>query len=162
MRNGSRTATGGRGSHRGLLWSLITVVAVLAAAVAGCSGDEAVTVPDLVGVEVADAEEALSAAELELGDVDYELVAASSKRLDTVLSQAPSPGTEVDVGAAVALVVAKGPGETAEESGSCASWRVERGDWVGWRIRIGDGPGDETRAGVETGAGDRFTLEDGD
>ena len=86
------------------------VVAVLAAAVAGCSGDEAVTVPDLVGVEVADAEEALSAAELELGDVDYELVAASSKRLDTVLSQAPSPGTEVDVGAAVALVVAKGPG----------------------------------------------------
>ena len=115
MEGGSGPATGGQGPRRGLLWGLIIAVVVLTAGVAACSGEEAVTVPDLVGMELADAEEALSDIDLELGDVERLTVDASSERVGTVLSQQPSPGAEVDSGTQVALVVAEDPEEETSE-----------------------------------------------
>ena len=59
---------------------------VLATALAGCSGQETVTVPDLVGMEEAAASDALTDANLELGDVERLAVAAGAPESGTVLS----------------------------------------------------------------------------
>jgi serine/threonine-protein kinase len=101
-----------------LLWGLTVAVVVLATTLASCSGEESVTVPDVVGMEEAEAKEALTGAELELGEVTYEAVAASSEEANTVLSQDPSAGTEVDAGTKVALVVAQEPEETPAKEGT--------------------------------------------
>jgi serine/threonine-protein kinase len=107
-----------RASRRGLIWGLIIAVVVLATTLAACSDEERVTVPDVVGMEEAEAKEALTGAELELGEITYEQVAATSQELNIVLSQEPSAGTEVDAGTKVALVVAQGPEDTPGGEGT--------------------------------------------
>ena len=103
------------GSQRGLLWGLLIAVVVLAVGLAGCSGEEAVTVPDLVGMEEIEARDALSDADLELGDVERLAVEADAPEIGTVLSQAPSAGIEVDSGSEVSLIVAGDPDEATDE-----------------------------------------------
>ena len=105
-------------SRRALLWGVIIAVVVLATTMAACSDEERVTVPDVVGMEEAEAKEALTSAELELGEVTYEQVAATSEDMNKVLSQDPAAGTEVDAGTKVALVVAQGPEETPAGEGT--------------------------------------------
>jgi hypothetical protein len=83
--------------------------------VAACSSEERITVPDVVGLTHAEAEDALTTVGLELGDVERVSVDAETAEADTVLSQAPSAGSEVDAGAQVTLVVAEVPEETDEE-----------------------------------------------
>jgi hypothetical protein len=92
----------------------MVALAIAAAALAGCS-EERVTVPDLVGLSQEEAEDALTDAALKLGEVEHELVAGSSERLGTVLSQLPSAGTEVDAESQVALVVVEAAEETSDE-----------------------------------------------
>ena len=102
------------GSQRGLLWGLLIAVVVLAVGLAGCSGEEAVTVPNVVGMEEIEARDALSDADLELGGVERLAVEADAPEIGTVLSQAPSAGSEIDSGSEVSLVVAEGPEETTD------------------------------------------------
>jgi hypothetical protein len=81
------------------------------------SEEERVTVPDVVGLAQAEAEDAIAASGLALGDVEDVSVDTETTEADTVLSQAPSAGTEVDTGSEVALVVADVPESTIEEEG---------------------------------------------
>ncbi len=118
MRAGSGPTTPRKGTRRGLLWALLIAVVVLAASAAACSGEEAVTVPDLVGLEETEARDALSDADLAIGDVERLAVENDATEIGTVLSQAPSPGSEVDSGSQVSLVVASEPEEASEEDGN--------------------------------------------
>ena len=107
-------------SHRGLLWGLLIAVLMLAVSVAACSSEEAVTVPDLIGMEEIEARDALSDADLELGDVERLAVEADAPEIGTVLSQVPSAGSEIDSGSEVALVVAGDPKEEATDEDEAA------------------------------------------
>jgi hypothetical protein len=108
-------------SRRGLVWGPIVVVVVLAVVGVAAvlflwpSEDERITVPDVVGLSTGSAERVLEAAGLALGDVEYVSVDAESADADTVLSQAPSAGSEADAGSEVAVVVGEAPEETSEE-----------------------------------------------
>ncbi len=118
MEGERRSAAGGRGSNRGLLWGVIIAVVVLAAGgiaavVVLWPAEERVTVPDLVDMNTDAAQRVLEAAGLELGDVERVTVDAETAEADTVISQAPSAGTEVDAGSQVALIVAEVPDEEA-------------------------------------------------
>ena len=147
MEGGSGPPTGGQGSSRGLLWGLIVAVIVLAAVVAGCSGEEQVTVPDLVGLEEAEARGVVNGLGLELGEVERETVDASSTRVGTVLSQQPSPGREVDSGTLVELVVAEAPDEETEDDG--AETAPSGGSNGGSGMGAGSGSGREPEAEPE-------------
>ena len=114
MEGGPVPQAGGRGSRRGRPWVVLIAVLSLATVVAGCSCEEAVTVPNLVGLEEIEARHALSDAGLELGDVERLTVEADAPEVGTVLSQVPSAGSEVDSGSEVSLVVAEGPEETTD------------------------------------------------
>ncbi len=69
-------------------------------------GIEQVTVPDLVGLTLAEAESAIADADLQVGAVD---IADDAAPVDTVLSQDPAADSEIDQGAAVNLIVSSGP-----------------------------------------------------
>ena len=121
MGAGSRPPAAERSRRRGLAWGLVVALIVLAAALAGCGEDERVSVPDLVGMEEAEAKDAVADAGLALGEIEYVPADAGSVEDGQVAAQAPLAGTEVDAGTEVALVVAGVPEETnnaddAEES----------------------------------------------
>jgi hypothetical protein len=104
-------------SRRGWPWSLIVVViAAAATALAGCGKEERATVPDLVGVQAAEARDAVTNAGLVLGEIEYVRVDAASLVANSVAAQAPSAGGQVTAGSEVALVVA-GDGEKARQGG---------------------------------------------
>jgi hypothetical protein len=90
------------------------VVTLVVVAIAGVlavvwlrSDEERIIVPDVVGLSIERAEQALDAPGLALGDVEYVSVDADSAEADTVVSQLPRAGTEVEAGAEVALVAAR-------------------------------------------------------
>jgi len=122
-------ATGRQGPSRGLLWGLIVAIVVLAAAgiaavVVLWPAEERATVPDLVDMNTDAAQRVLEAAGLELGDVERVTVAAETAEADTVISQAPSAGPEVDDGSQVAVIatdVAEEAGEDEAETPPAAS-----------------------------------------
>jgi len=64
-----------------------------------------VVVPDVTGLSLADATEALAAVELTVGQVEERFAEEDS---GTVIAQAPEQGREVDPGSSVDLVVSKG------------------------------------------------------
>ena len=144
MEAGSRPTTGGRGSQRGLLWGLLLAVLVLAAVVAGCSGEEAVTVPNVVGMEEIEARDALSDADLELGDVERLAVEADAPEIGTVLSQAPSAGIEVDSGSEVSLIVAGDPDEATDEDEAPPA-ATGGGSGTGTEVKPTDEPSPEAK-----------------
>ena len=129
MEGGTGPTTGGQGSNRGLIWGLIIAVIVLAAVgiaavVVLWPADERVTVPDLVDMDAGVAQRVLEAAGLELGDVGRVAVDAATAEPDTVVSQPPSAGSEVDSGSQVALVatdVTEEAGEDEAETPPAAS-----------------------------------------
>jgi serine/threonine-protein kinase len=85
----------------------LAIVAVVLGAIwlSGMVGDEGVTVPDVTGMALEDAHQALTAAGLQVGALTPDATATSTPQ-GTVLSQAPAAGEEVDEGSAVDLVVA--------------------------------------------------------
>ena len=85
---------------------MIVAIVVVAAALAGCSEEERATVPDVVGLEEAEAEDAVTDAGLALGEIEHLPVDDASVEAGEVAAQAPRAGTEVETGAEVALVVA--------------------------------------------------------
>jgi hypothetical protein len=120
MEAGSTPPAPQQSSRRGLVWGLIVAVVVLViAGVAAVfllwpSEEERVTVPDVVGLSTESAERVLEAAGLALGEVAGVSVEAESAEVETVISQAPSAGSEVDAGSRVALVIAEAPDEEDE------------------------------------------------
>jgi beta-lactam-binding protein with PASTA domain len=101
-----------KSGRRGPGWVLIVaVVAVAVGAIAAVlffwpENKERITVPDVVGLSTQSTERVLDAAGLALGDEQHISVEEGAAETGTVLSRAPSAGTEVDAGAQVALVVA--------------------------------------------------------
>lgn len=86
-------------------------------------GPELVAVPNVVGKTQADAEAALTAAGLTIGDVSQEF--SSQAPRGRVATQNPQPNTQVPKGTSVALGISKGPemvvvpnvvGQTADEA----------------------------------------------
>jgi serine/threonine-protein kinase len=71
------------------------------------SGPERVSVPDLVGLSIAEAERALAEADLKLGRQDE--APSEMVPIGTVIEQAPVGETEVEEGTAVDIVVSTGP-----------------------------------------------------
>ena len=71
------------------------------------SGPERVSVPDLVGLGVAEAERALAEADLKLGRQDE--APSEVVPVGTVIEQDPVGGTEVEEGTAVDIVIRTGP-----------------------------------------------------
>jgi hypothetical protein len=104
-------------SSLGWPWNLVVlVIAVVAAVLAGCGQEERATVPDLVGMQEAEARDAVSNAGLVLGEIEYVHVDAASVEAGSAAAQAPSAGSQVTAGSEVALVVA-GDGEKARQGG---------------------------------------------
>jgi len=85
----------------------VAIGALLAFGLVGC-GPKKVEVPDLVYYTSADAEQALTDAGLKLGSVT-EQEDPEIKLGDLVIGQSVAPGTEVDEGSAIDIVVTKGP-----------------------------------------------------
>ena len=71
------------------------------------AGPEPVSVPDLAGLSVPEAQEALAELELALGDEQRE--PSEDVDVDLVIRTAPPAGAEVEPGSEVALVVSDGP-----------------------------------------------------
>lgn len=114
-----------RGSRKGLLWGVIIAVVVLASAGVATlllwPNGERVSVPDLVGMQQAEAKDALAEVGLDLGDIDRVTVDAATTVPDTVVSQLPLAGTEVNSGAEVALVVAADSSGTSDDEAGAPS-----------------------------------------
>lgn len=94
--------------RRRWLWLLVPLL--IAAALAGfllLSGPTQVAVPDLVGDQIADAEQQLRRAGLEVAQEEERDPAPPGE----VVEQDPPPGTEADEGSTVTLVVSRGPGD---------------------------------------------------
>ncbi len=93
------------------LWISIIVIAVLAGigvgvwAIARNTGGA--TVPSVTGKSVAEAEQQLEAEGLKMKVA--KTVVDAERPKDTVISQDPSPGTKIDKGGTVEVVVSKGP-----------------------------------------------------
>ncbi len=94
------------------VWPWIGVGVLVIAVVLGAlwyfgflGGAQDVTVPDLTGMTVEEATSALEAVELELGETEMRY---SEEPTDTVISQTPEPGVDVEAGTAVDVVVSKG------------------------------------------------------
>ena len=98
---------------------IIAVVVLAAAGFAAVlflwTSEERVIVPELVGLEEAEARGVVTGLGLELGEVDRVAVDAATAEPDTVVSQLPSAGSEVDSGTEVALVVAEAQEEPLPE-----------------------------------------------
>ncbi|HEU5138491.1 MAG TPA: Stk1 family PASTA domain-containing Ser/Thr kinase [Bacillales bacterium] len=71
-------------------------------------GPEKTEVPDITGMTVEEAKEALDAARLEPGDQSEEY--NDEVEQGKVINQSPEPGTEVELGENVAFTISKGPG----------------------------------------------------
>ncbi len=99
---------------------VLVVAAVVGIALALTAGDgedetptvQQVAVPTLTGIPQADAEEAITEAGLEVGDVTTEITSDESQ-VGNVLSSNPASGARVDEGTAVDLVVATAPDSIA-------------------------------------------------
>ncbi|HJV05364.1 MAG TPA: PASTA domain-containing protein, partial [Actinomycetota bacterium] len=88
-------------------------------------GVQQVQVPSVIGLSQEEAESAIVAEGLQVGDVDTDF---SDQPEGTVIAQDPAPGTEVDRGSAVSLVVSEGPATVAVPDVLCqdkASARAE-------------------------------------
>ncbi len=103
----------GRGGGRWWLVAILVLLGILAALAAWALPQllsdpppERVTVPELVDLKQADAEQAIIDAGLEVGDV--ELQADEEVRKGRVISQNPDADSRVDVGSTVDLVVSEG------------------------------------------------------
>lgn len=99
---------------KGMVWLAAAVLATALIAVAAVwffwlRDEPTVTVPDLVGMTLERAETEIDDAGLALGDVSLAIAEESVATSGTVLAQTPLPGTEVDEGTSVALVIATGP-----------------------------------------------------
>ena len=120
MEAGSTPPSPGQSSRRGLLWAIIVAVLVVAAITIAAvlflwpREEERVTVPDVVGLSAEDAERVLMAAGLAIGETEHVSVDADADEVDTVLSQLPAAGDEVDAGSEVALVMAEAEEEATE------------------------------------------------
>ena len=79
-------------------------------------GPAQVAVPDLAGLSQSQAEAAIRAAGLAVGTVTSQT--SSTVPAGEVVSQAPSPGTKVDKGTSVSIVVSSGPPPTPSPSPS--------------------------------------------
>lgn len=104
----------------GAVWWIAGVVALIAI-VAGVwlllSSDERVTVPDVTGMVLARATREVEDAGLRIGTFEVAVTDPSVAASGTVIAQQPTPGTRVDPGTAVVLVVAVGqPAPVAEEA----------------------------------------------
>ena len=85
---------------------LVTVLAVGAWAMGYLGGEETVIVPTLTGMTQDEAEQAIEAIDLVVGDIDMRF----SDTVDPgqVLDQSPVPGAEIAVGSEISLVVSQG------------------------------------------------------
>ena len=86
---------------------LAALLAVALVAIAGCS----TTVPDLTGMELREATDAIYGAGLNLGVITEEYDAGVAEGL--VISQNPKAGTELAGSILVDLVLSKGPGDAS-------------------------------------------------
>ena len=84
--------------HDGVIGSNIDMAAITAQAL--------VTVPDVTGALLADAETAITTAQLGVGVVDH--AHSDDAPAGSVISQTPAPGASVVIGSPVDLVVSKG------------------------------------------------------
>jgi hypothetical protein len=93
-------------------------------------------VPNVVGLEQTDAEDAIEAAGLKVGSVSTQ--ANSTVQAGDVISQTPSAGTSVAPGASVALVVSAGsdPVPIANPAGLAGLWYDEAFDGEGYSILV--------------------------
>jgi len=90
-------------------WALLLVPLLLIAAIAAyLLWPRTSTVPDLSGLEVIAAEQALSDAGLTLGNQTQK--ANDKVKANTILAQSPRPGEKADDGSAVAVVIATSSG----------------------------------------------------
>jgi beta-lactam-binding protein with PASTA domain len=123
MEAGSTPPAPQQSTGRGLLWGLIAAVVVLGAIGVGAvlylwpDAEERVAVPDVVGLERVEAEDAVAAAGLVLGEIDRITVDADSAEVDRVLSQLPRAGDQIEPDSEVALVLAEAPEDSAEGDG---------------------------------------------
>jgi beta-lactam-binding protein with PASTA domain len=97
-------------SHAGL-WAVLGVLGILAivgiilAIVFTGGGEEAVQVPNVVGMKQDAAAQALQDGGLELGDVEDQYITNQSQEVGVVVSQDPAAGTSLDKGSKVAVTV---------------------------------------------------------
>ena len=106
------------------------------------SGPEQVTVPDVSGDDIESARSALDKVGL-TADVMRE--ESEDEEPNTVLSQDPAPGTKVDKGSAVSIVVAKEPSEVTVPSvkGDEESEAVAALSSAGLEVDVQDAPVDQ-------------------
>jgi len=106
------------------------------------SGPEQVTVPDVSGDDIESARSALDKVGL-TADVTRE--ESEDEEPNTVLSQDPAPGTKVDKGSAVSIVVAKEPSEVTVPSvkGDEESEAVAALSSAGLEVDVQDAPVDQ-------------------
>jgi beta-lactam-binding protein with PASTA domain len=91
------------------MWALMILPLLLIAAIAAyLLWPRTATVPDLSGLEVIAAEQALADAGLTLGNQTQK--ANDKAKPNTILAQSPRPGEEADDGSAVAVVIATSSG----------------------------------------------------
>ncbi len=96
-----------RGRRRALFWSLVAAAAAVALMLFLVSrlGSKASPLPNLTGKGLAYAQEVGQKLDLEV-TTTYEF---SSRRQNTIIGTEPGPGTEMEAGDPLALVVSKGP-----------------------------------------------------
>jgi eukaryotic-like serine/threonine-protein kinase len=99
-------------------------------------GVQQVQVPGVIGLSQEEAESAIVAEGLEVGEVSTDF---SDQPEGTVIAQDPAPGTEVDRGSAVSLVVSEGPATVAVPDVLCQDKASARAEVQGEELEYSEG-----------------------
>lgn len=138
----------------------VVVVGVLLAALLMLRKDQ-VTVPNVVGGDLATAQAALQRAGFSVDTV----LKTSEKPKGEVLGQDPSPGETADEGSVVTLTVSDGPGTASVPGveGQTEDEATRRLKAAGFRVRVRERASDTVKKGeaIETRPGENTPLERG-